>query len=607
MQADFDDVRFTSSDGTTLIDYWLESKTNSVTANFWVKIPSVPASPNKTTIYLYYGNPSAGSASNGNNTFLFFDDFASSAGTSKSNLGNMTAIGLYEKSNPVIPVGNSLASDRFIREIGNVIYEPEATSRKYKTWYTGYNGGGSYNETDEKIHYAYSEDGINWTKSSLNPVVTRRSEDPYVVKNGSTYYLFAEDKEAGTDKTRRWHSSDGEKWIDDGQLSGISDVTSPVVWIEGSTWYLLYERFPTVPCDAWLATSSDGLVWTNNPANPVFESNDTSWVTGSLVVDDIVKRGLTYYLFYHGYDGNTFREGEATSTNLTTWTDNSNNPIEPNDGNNTRIPTAELFHDTEDKFLYYGDSDSTGIYLGYPTLVTTAYLDSSKWTPYQKGGNTTIQLQADGTLRLSGVQNTISSASIQSKQTFTNNIAVEMRSKADNPDYQHFSLGGGEISDYSGGTTDWWVTTQKFGYLWLWNTSTSASVRKMPSIGPGSLIGTTFAPGNGDTYRTDKFIYDSSGNLKWYIDGVLKNSATDTEFLNTAKKILITQGEYSDGNGGNRYIDWIFVRSYVSSEPTYSIGVEVTPHRVDIFDLRQLLSTFTSIFDYNLVVGNYGK
>ena len=29
--------------------------------------------------------------------------------------------------------------------------------------------------------------------------------------------------------------------------------------------------------------------------------------------------------------------------------------------------------------------------------------------------------------------------------------------------------------------------------------------------------------------------------------------------------------------------------------------------RVDILDLRQLLGNFTNIFDYNLVVGNFGK
>lgn len=74
MQADFDDIRFTNSDGTTLLNYWLESKTDSTSAIYWVKVPSIAASSSKT-IYMYYGNSGASSASNGDNTFEYFDDF----------------------------------------------------------------------------------------------------------------------------------------------------------------------------------------------------------------------------------------------------------------------------------------------------------------------------------------------------------------------------------------------------------------------------------------------------------------------------------------------------------------------------------------------------
>ncbi len=74
MQPDFDDLRFTSSDGTTELSYWLESKTDSTTATIWVKIPSLASGDN--TIYMYYANASAITASNGDNTFAFFDDFS---------------------------------------------------------------------------------------------------------------------------------------------------------------------------------------------------------------------------------------------------------------------------------------------------------------------------------------------------------------------------------------------------------------------------------------------------------------------------------------------------------------------------------------------------
>ena len=69
MKTDFSNIRFTSSDGATLIDHWRESYTTSSTADFWVEVPSISASPSTTAICLYYGNVSATSASNYFNTF----------------------------------------------------------------------------------------------------------------------------------------------------------------------------------------------------------------------------------------------------------------------------------------------------------------------------------------------------------------------------------------------------------------------------------------------------------------------------------------------------------------------------------------------------------
>ena len=72
---DFGDIRFTKSDGVTELDYWMEEYTSGDQATFWVEVDSIPASPDKATIYIYYGNPSATTTSNGDDTFLFFDDW----------------------------------------------------------------------------------------------------------------------------------------------------------------------------------------------------------------------------------------------------------------------------------------------------------------------------------------------------------------------------------------------------------------------------------------------------------------------------------------------------------------------------------------------------
>jgi len=73
MQSDFDDLRFANSDGD-LLDYWLQSKTDGVQATVWVEADNVAGSGN-TTIYMYYSNTSVSSGSNGEATFLLFDDF----------------------------------------------------------------------------------------------------------------------------------------------------------------------------------------------------------------------------------------------------------------------------------------------------------------------------------------------------------------------------------------------------------------------------------------------------------------------------------------------------------------------------------------------------
>jgi uncharacterized repeat protein (TIGR01451 family) len=67
------DIRFTHSDGTTELDYWIESwDSSSKSAYIWVKVPSL--ADGDTTIYIYYNNLTAPFESNGSKTFDSFDD-----------------------------------------------------------------------------------------------------------------------------------------------------------------------------------------------------------------------------------------------------------------------------------------------------------------------------------------------------------------------------------------------------------------------------------------------------------------------------------------------------------------------------------------------------
>lgn len=74
--SSFDDLRFTPSDGQTLLSYWIEEITGTSpnqTATVWVKCDSIGTSA--TTFYMYYGNASATAVSSGVDTFIAFEDF----------------------------------------------------------------------------------------------------------------------------------------------------------------------------------------------------------------------------------------------------------------------------------------------------------------------------------------------------------------------------------------------------------------------------------------------------------------------------------------------------------------------------------------------------
>ena len=81
-QSNGNDIRFTASDGLTLLNYWIQSYSQAgQTGTIWVTVPTLPAGA-VTTIYMYYDNPNAAAASSGSSTFPFFSDFSNPAWTS---------------------------------------------------------------------------------------------------------------------------------------------------------------------------------------------------------------------------------------------------------------------------------------------------------------------------------------------------------------------------------------------------------------------------------------------------------------------------------------------------------------------------------------------
>ena len=135
MQPDFDDLRFTSSNGITELSYWLESKTDSTTATIWVKIPSLASGDN--TIYMYYANASATTASNGDNTFEFFDHFlGTTLDTNKWSFFEMQ--GTVNVSNSILTYSSPSAAQKFL--VAETSQSPSAVTE----WYARVNSDSNY-------------------------------------------------------------------------------------------------------------------------------------------------------------------------------------------------------------------------------------------------------------------------------------------------------------------------------------------------------------------------------------------------------------------------------------------------------------------------------
>jgi serine protease AprX len=117
MQSDYADLRFFENENSGELSYWIEDYT-AENATVWVR----RLENADDTIYVYYGNPNATSASDGDAVFEFFDDFeGTSLDTSKWNLWN----GTPTLSNSIIDLHSSGArvyiDSKIFSEVGHAI------------------------------------------------------------------------------------------------------------------------------------------------------------------------------------------------------------------------------------------------------------------------------------------------------------------------------------------------------------------------------------------------------------------------------------------------------------------------------------------------------
>jgi len=168
MRLDCGDIRFTDFDGASSLNYWIESGCNTASTKVWVKVPSIPASSTKR-IYVYYGNSSATSQSNGDATFDLFDDFP---GTSL-NTDKWVLIGDYSISSGIITLNpNHISNDGTIDGISRPdgIYSTSTFNypMEIRTKIAGHTSYARYTIGVIGLYYNYDDGGSTWWGLILN-------------------------------------------------------------------------------------------------------------------------------------------------------------------------------------------------------------------------------------------------------------------------------------------------------------------------------------------------------------------------------------------------------------------------------------------------------
>ncbi len=252
--------------------------------------------------------------------------------------------------NPVFTAAGEGHWDAKIRERGFILRDSDG----YHMWYTGYDGT---REGQKMLGYASSADGITWKQHADNPIYRQHwVEDMMVVKQGGTYYMFAEGRD---DQAQLLTSTDRIHWKRQGPLDvrlvngkpiDAGPYGTPTAWFEDGTWYLFYERRDR---GVWLATSKDMKIWTNEQDEPVLVPGPADYDKDMIAMNQIVKHKGRYYAYYHGAAQRKspayWTTNVAVSKDLRHWKKYAGNPLLPVKANKS---SGILVHDGKQYRLY---------------------------------------------------------------------------------------------------------------------------------------------------------------------------------------------------------------------------------------------------------------
>lgn len=271
-------------------------------ASTWVDHINNPILTGNNSVYEFGGVRHPKIIFDGQIYKMWFTSLSNSGVGYVSYATSQDAINWIRGSNlPVLFPGNSGSWDSHAVTPGVVIKEGNI----FKMYYTGVQS----NFGPGHVGLATSIDGINWTKSP-SPVLFGTSGWEYriaitdIIKVESTYYMFY----SGNGKIGLAISTNGLNWT----RSSMNPILSPTqtwegtgvlyatVIKDGSLFKMVYVNSASTGFGS--ATSIDLINWTKEPTNPIFRLQNISgnWTT-QIAYPYWRKFGTEYRIYYTGY------------------------------------------------------------------------------------------------------------------------------------------------------------------------------------------------------------------------------------------------------------------------------------------------------------------
>jgi predicted GH43/DUF377 family glycosyl hydrolase len=280
--------------------------------------------------------------------------------------------------NPVLDIGSSGSWDDNHVSAPMVIYY----GNTYHMWYSGYYS--VYDGIDYKIGYAYSSDGISWTKYASNPVMDAGSPgswddagvlSPMVIFDGEIFHMWYRGWNgvncrigyARSLGVNTWMKVPDSPVLDLGPPGSWEDiyVTHPSVIYDGSMYHMWYSGKHSDNYRIGYAVSPDGISWTKSIANPVLDLGPQgSWDDKYVEHPTVLHDGKIYHMWYSGKHGSTRRIGYATSLDGITWDKSLANPVidigPPGSWDEYGAHTPTVIFDGHIYHMWYGGQSGQG-------------------------------------------------------------------------------------------------------------------------------------------------------------------------------------------------------------------------------------------------------